>query len=359
MRFLLILLLWILTLPVEASEAYRGTQFIAVTNFSGFGVTEDNDSLLFRSKPIPSAVNWNELILSWNYTGQNEKGLEFQVKVHYPNHATKWYSLGKWANQPYPFPRESLKNQRDEDGNVLTDTLRMVRHGGEVEVKVTFKGKEASIEDLKLLGLSFTDTTAAPGTLPPQKNVWGKVLQVKERTQADYPEGISSWCSPTTTSMLLSFWSAKLQQPELDYDVPEVAKGVNDPNWPGTGNWSFNMAFAGSHEGIRAYVTRFSDVSELEAWIGQGIPVGISVSYGLLKGETEKGNGHLVVCIGFTSKGDIVVNDPGRRQVRQIYKREDLVRAWAESEKTVYLVYPVGAEVPKDRFGHWLGTIRY
>jgi hypothetical protein len=190
--------------------------------------------------------------------------------------------------------------------------------------------------------------------LAPNKAVWGKILTVKERSQANYAQGISSWCSPTTVSMLLSFWSAALKRPDLDHDVPEVAASVNDPNWPGTGNWPFNMAFAASHSGMRAYVSRLSDVSELEEWINAGIPVGASVSYGWLRGKPERGNGHLVVCIGFTENGDPVFNDPGRSHVRQIYKRADLEKSWAESEHTVYFVYPEGTKAPHDRFGHWV-----
>ena len=85
----------------------------------------------------------------------------------------------------------------------------------------------------------------------------------------------------------------------------------------------------------------------------KSIPVAVSISYGYLKGRNEKANGHLVVCIGFDEKGNIVVNDPGRSQVRQVYLRENLIKAWAESENTVYIVHPEGAKVPKDRFGHW------
>ena len=84
-----------------------------------------------------------------------------------------------------------------------------------------------------------------------------------------------------------------------------------------------------------------------------GLPVAVSVSYGLLRGKPERGNGHLVVCIGFTENGDIVVNDPGRSQVHQVYRRENLIRGWAESHNTVYLIYPEDRSVPLDRFHHW------
>jgi hypothetical protein len=260
--------------------------------------------------------------------------------------------MGQWSAVPGKRPRESMKGQRDEDGTVATDTLKMKKQGGSVRVIISLSTPDAN--GLELLALAFSDSTADPTPLAPNKSPWGKVLAVKERSQANYPEGISEWCSPTSVSMLLSCWAARLNRPDLDHDVPEVAAGVNDPNWPGTGNWPFNMAYAASHRGMRAYVARFSDISELEDWVEAGIPVAVSVSYGLLRGKTERGNGHLVVCIGFTEEGDPIFNDPGRSKVRQIYKRADLARGWAESERTAYLVYPEGTETPKDRFGHWI-----
>ena len=145
---------------------------------------------------------------------------------------------------------------------------------------------------------------------------------------------------------------------KIFHTVPDVARYVNDPEWPGTGNWAFNMAFAGAHNGLHAYVTRLSDVSELEEWIGCGVPVAVSVSYSALRGEPKPDSGHLVVCVGFTKTGDIVVNDPGRSQVRQIYTRPNLVRAWRHSENTVYLIYPQNHSMPPDRFGHWLQSTR-
>ena len=54
--------------------------------------------------------------------------------------------------------------------------------------------------------------------------------------------------------------------------------------------------------------------------------------------------------------GDVVINDPGtnpKKSVRHIYKRKDVIHAWAQSYNTVYLVYPVSAQLPKDRYGQW------
>jgi hypothetical protein len=69
-------------------------------------------------------------------------------------------------------------------------------------------------------------------------------------------------------------------------------------------------------------------------------------------------DGHLIVCVGFTDKGDVVTNDPGisvRRNVRarRVYLREKVANAWKKSKNAVYLSYSETAKVPADRFGHW------
>jgi hypothetical protein len=204
--------------------------------------------------------------------------------------------------------------------------------------------------------VSLLETRATPAPLKPNRRAWGTTLAVPYRSQVDYPEGVQSWCSPTSTAMVLAFWAQRLRRPDLDLDVPVVAQGVNDPKWPGTGNWPFNTAFAGALPGMRACVARLSDVAELEDWIQSGLPVVVSVSYDVLRGKPKPsaGDGHLVVCIGFTSQGDVVVHDPGTRNgARRTFPRADLSKAWATSHNTVYLIYPQTARLPKDRWRHW------
>jgi hypothetical protein len=136
--------------------------------------------------------------------------------------------------------------------------------------------------------------------------------------------------------------------------VPAIADAVYDAKWAGTGNWPFNTAYAGSFRGIRAYVTRLSDLSEVEDWVAADMPVVLSVCADRLNHRGPGPNGHLVVCVGFTETGDPVVNDPGvSSNIRRVYPRRDLIYAWAHSRNAVYLIYPEDAEIPKDRFGHW------
>ncbi len=355
MRLAALIALSLLLSRAEAAESCGGAQFIGWTNFAAFARESGSSGLVLASPETQPSIPWNELIVSWNVRGAATNGFSIEAQVVYPDHVTRWYQMGRWALDPAVYPRESVQGQRDEDGSVATDTLRLQRSGGAVRVRVVLAG-QGDPAALRFLGLAFCDTAYASAAPSVRSHGLAISLEVPERSQADFPEGINAWCSPTAVSMLLAFWARELGRPGLDHPVPEVARGVDDPKWPGTGNWPFNMAFAGAQAGLRAYVARFSDVAELESWVASGIPVAISVSYGLLKGESRPGNGHLVVCAGFTESGDLVANDPGRKKVRQIYRRENLVKAWRDSHNTVYLIYPEDRRVPADPFGHWFAS---
>jgi len=330
----------------------RGAQFIGFSHFPSFKKVQTDGESILTSREIVTRLKADEVVASWNVMNPVGAYLKCEVRAIYPGHKTKFYNMGLWSNDPPRHPRESVANQKDEDGDVLTDTLVLKIPCEKFQIRLTL-GEGDSETELKFLGLSFLDSKATPSALPATRAAWGKLIPVPERSQMLY-EGGKSLCSPTTVSMMLSYWSHELKWPELDRDVPDVVKGVYDPIWKGTGNWSFNTAFAGSFKGLRAYVTRLTDLSEVEDWIARGIPVGLSVSYNKLRGIPGPPGGHLVVCVGFTSDGRVILNDPGTIQnVQKTFSRADVIAAWANSRNTVYLVYPENAHVPKDRFGHW------
>jgi hypothetical protein len=337
----------------------RGCQFLGWEHFEAWESAEAADGLsrTLTSPPVPAALDWNEAVLSWNAETPPGTGLKFELRRVRPAPASAWYVMGFWAAEPTATrPRQSVRGQKDADAEVETDTLVLSAPAREAQIRVTFTAAESGLRPrLKFLGLSLRDNRAQPAPLPPNRAAWGRELAVPERTQVIYPEGVSAWCSPTSLSMLLAYWGAQLQRPELVLEVPAVARAVHDPEWPGTGNWSFNAAFAGSFPGLRAYVTRLSDVAELEDWVAAGVPVAVSVSYNLLRGQPrDRSDGHLVVVRGFTDTGAVVVNDPGTgRDIRRVFPRENLARAWAVSGHTVYLVHPENHPRPADRFGHW------
>jgi hypothetical protein len=339
--------------------AGEGPGFVAITNFSGFKRSAGpraNQTMLV-SPELKTPIPWNELVISWNASTPPGTGLQIEARAIHAGRATQYYSLGYWCEDTTGQRRESVTGQRDEDGDVKTDTLVLKLPADRLQLRVSLFGTdERTFPRLKLIGLSLLDSTAAFIPQLPNKAAWGKSLPVPERSQLSHPGG-REWCSPTAVSMVLAYWSAVLKRTELDVDVARVAAGVFDPSWPGTGNWPFNTAFAGRFEGMRACVVRLADVAELETLIAARVPPIVSVSYDALHARLpDKGNGHLVVCAGFTANGDVVINDPWANfekgdTVRQVVSRENFAKAWRHSRQTTYFIRPENWPVPES--GRW------
>jgi len=335
------------------------SRFVGLDDFSRFTrlpSTEGQTVLL--SPPIQAGISWDQLVVSWNAIAPAGTFLRVEASAISSNRPTWFYTWGVWSPDNQAQPRSSLRGQKDADGNMATDTLILTKPVEAAQLRVTLGGENGAMPVLKFLGLSFCNTKVSPTTRPPNRAAWGKIIPTPEHTQHGYV-GEKGWCSPTSLSMDLARWAEILHRPEMNLDVPTVVAGVYDNGFGGTGNWPFNTAFAGSFSGIRSYVTRLDDLSEVEDWIASGIPVILSARWDwLLPGRPDDPAGHLIVCIGFTENGDVVVNDPATRlergeTVRRIYKREDVAHAWTKSHHAVYLVYPEGANIPEDRFGHW------
>ncbi len=339
----------------RADSAGYAPRFLAFTSFSRFHKSAGSHphQTVILSPELKTPIPWDELVVSWNAIVPPGTGLKFEARAIYPDRATRYYTLGYWAEDARQQRRESVRDQKDDDGEVKTDIMVLNHLADRLQLRVTLFGASDHIMPrLKLLGLSLLNSRVSLTPQSGTKLAWGQALAVPERSQLSY-QGGRDWCSPTSVSMVLAYWAEVLQRAELDADVPAVAAGVHDRNWPGTGNWPFNMAFAGRFEGMRGCVTRLADISELEMLVAARIPPVVSVSYDLLHGwSPDRGNGHLVVCVGFTEQGDVVVNDPwadfkkGDR-VRQVVLRENFVKAWRHSRQTAYLIRPERWALPK------------
>jgi hypothetical protein len=335
-------------------------RFVGLHRFDDFKIeAESATERTLISPTIRAPIAWNELVVSWNTVMPSNSWLKLEARGVYTNSETKYYALAQWSADAPDHPRESFPRQADADGEVRADTWLLKRSGAGVQLRVSLgRTNGGALPELKFMGLSFLDTQLQPDPPKSEHRAWGRIIATPERSQLAYPQE-KGWCSPASLSMVLSRWGEVLQRPELKLDVPEVAAGVYDPEFGGTGNWAFNAAFAGGFPGMRAYVARFSDLAEVEDWIEAGIPVVLSAPWNLLNpGRNGSGLGHLVVCIGFTETGDVVINDPATnlqkgQKVRHFYPRENVIKAWKHSHNTVYLVYPEGARIPADPLGHW------
>lgn len=335
------------------------SRFVGMDDFSKFARSKnENGETVLVSSEIRPGITWNQLIVSWNADAPAGTFLKVEARAISPVRTTKFYTLGNWSPDDKIFPRSSLRNQREAGGSVDTDTLILTQPADAAQIRVTLGETNGAMTVLNFLGVSFADTRVPPAVRPPNRAAWGKIIATPERSQNGYPNA-NGWCSPASLAMVLARWSEILDRPEMNLAVPEVAAKVYDDDFAGTGNWPFNTAFAGSFRGMRSFVTRFDDLSEVEDWIAAGIPVILSARWDWLSpGRPQDSEGHLIVCIGFTENGDVIVNDPAARldrgePIRQIYQRADVIHAWSKSHNTVYLVYPPNSKIPENRYGHW------
>lgn len=351
--------------PMAAARERRGRAFYGFSDLTKWerktpvGANAPAGLTSLTSPLFPVDVPANEIIVSWNADAPAGTGIVVEARAVCGEQTTKFYTLGLWSKDGGTYPRASVNGQRDADGDVRTDTLALNKPATALQIRVTLQGKaDETPPTLKFVGVSAADTRAAQLPLEANRAVWGKEIVVPPKTQLGYPGG-SGWCSPTSTSMTLAFWARSLHRPELDVPVPDTAHAIFDKVYNGTGNWPFNTAYAGAFPGIRAYVTRLSDIRELEDWVAIGIPPVVSVSYDLLKGKAQDNDpGHLMVCDGFTKDGDIVLNDPAHHPekgeaCRRVFPRANFLRGWGRSKFLVYLIYPEGAKLPADTYGHW------
>jgi hypothetical protein len=288
-------------------------------------------------------VNADTAIASWNASTPENTFLEVEIRAQIGTHWTRYYKIARWNNdgEKYSFALES-----DADGRVSTDTLKLKHAARGLQLRISFHtsvtGISPTLTGLALVSsLSSQHFTAAK--TKSNRKAWGLELVVPVHSQMIYQGGGEVWCSPTSVTMILGYWDAKLNTNLAD-TVPEAAKAMWDTVYDGSGNWAFNMAYASS-KGLKAYVHRLSSLAQAESYISKGIPLALSIAWGV--GELEgahitKSGGHLVVLRGFTKSGDVIINDPAAKTdagVRTVYQRAQLERAWiGHSGGVVYVI---------------------
>ena len=307
---------------------------------------------------------------SWNASTPSGTWMRLQMQVRSGGSWTKWMDMGAWSSRTDTVRRHSVDGQRSGSWRVYTDTLqsvgtvfadayryRLVLYTKKRGVTPTVRGVFVTASDSYRNGESLG--------IPPLKDAWGKSLAVPARSQMIYKNGGEVWCSPTSTSMVMAYWSNKTGRKSLNQTVPAVARGTYDYTYRGNGNWPFNTGYASAF-GLRASVNRFASIEQVERWTDVGIPVIASIAWNnnssgtrLTGAPIPVSSGHLVVIRGFTRSGDVRVNDPaagGNSGVPRTYNRAEFSRAWLKNPNSsggvVYLLYPKGHYTPGSYAAH-------
>jgi hypothetical protein len=291
----------------------------------------------------------DELIPSWNAVTPTGTWVEILVRVELDEHWTKWYNLGIWASGSETIQRHSVLSPGDRDAYVAVDTL-MIGAKKAVVSAYQLRVRLFSVDGVAAPGVRYLSaaysTTPVKNSPPSAGNpaYWNTSLAVPECSQMVYPDGGNVWCSPTSASMIASYWENFAGS--CAHGVKAAVAGIYDWIYDSTGNWPFNTAYVAT-QGLQASVRRLSSMEEIEAWVAQGVPVAISFAWGrrqLTGAAMNTSAGHLAVVVGFDSQGNPIVNDPAAAsdgEVQRTYLRSELEPLWlGSSGGTVYLIKP-------------------
>ena len=307
------------------------------------------------SPEVPSAFPYKSAIASWNASTPMGSWIEVQFRAKYAERWTKWYVLGIWAADTSTVTRHSVQDQKDSDGSVADDTFiapAEARPTDKFQLKLRLFSVNGTVSP-RVRNAAVAYSTAIPKAAAVSAGnpaLWNCSLDVPQFSQMVYPDGGSVWCSPTSTSMVLSFLENYKGEPAPR--VHTAVDGVYDWIFDGHGNWPFNTAFASTF-GYEGYIARFTSLAKAEEFIAAGVPVIMSIAWkkgDLTNADLDQTNGHLVVLVGFDAQGNLIVNDsasPANETVRRTYLRSEFEPLWLKaSGGTVYLIYPQGALVP-------------
>ncbi|WP_343900545.1 peptidase C39 family protein, partial [Nocardioides aquaticus] len=314
------------------------------------------------------------LIPSWSAATPRDSVVEVEVRGRTADGRTSsWDLMARWAAGDQHVRRTTVAGQGDDLARVDTDTWTVTAAGGVTayQLRVRLLRREGQRATPRLEAVGAMASRLPAGTPAPTQpgDVRGRVLDVPRYSQmihqGHFPQwggGGEAWCSPTATSMVLSYYDALpgrrasswVPDGHRDPWVDVAARATYDHGYDGTGNWAFNTAWAASRlGGGEAFVTRLTGARQAERFIAAGIPLIASVTFG--PGELDGAPigstaGHLLVIVGFDAAGDVVVNDPAASSasgVRRTYDRAQLERAWlTRSGGLVYVLRDADHPLP-------------
>jgi hypothetical protein len=332
---------------------------------------------VWESPVVESPFAATELIPSWNARTPPGTWLHIEGRVGEGDAWEPWFTVARWAEDDpageSPITRTTVRDQDFDAGHVETDTwLTEDGHGVDRwQLRVTAlarPGDEIAWPVVTLVAAAASRFAIAPDEPMSAPVGRGHEVAVPPHSQrlhvGTFPEwdnGGQSWCSPTSTTMVLQHWGLAPKPDEVawvGHDVdPEVVHAVRrvfDRSYGGAGNWAFNTAYAGARD-LRAYVTRLRDLTEAESFVEAGVPLVVSVTFreDELDGAGYSTQGHLLTVVGFTPEGDVVSNDPNSHrvasndEVRTVYRRDQFERVWLGSNGGLtYVMHPRDVSLP-------------
>ncbi len=307
---------------------------------------------VWTSPWVAPGFGFTELIPSWQATTPGDSWVEVKARVQAADGSTgSWDTVARWTSGTRGIRRTTLGSQDDDLARVATDTVKVADPAGatgwQLKVQLVRRQGTKAAPSLDRVGAMASRVAPRGATSQPGPGA-GTVLDVPTYSQmthrGHYPQwgnGGEAWCSPTSLAMVLDFYGVLPEAARsfggghTDAVVDHTAQQVYDHGYRGTGNWAFNTAYAGTLL-PRTRVTRLPDLRAAEEHVAAGTPLIVSVAFGpgqLPGAPISSTAGHLMVVVGFTATGDVVVNDPAASSnagVRRTYPRAQFEQVWLD-----------------------------
>jgi hypothetical protein len=273
-------------------------------------VTPAAQRTIVRTRPATSAV------VSWNTTA--ERGRIDLTVYRADGQVSTWLPYVEFA----PESRRSLSG-RDDVAQIAIDVVRSNVPIVAIEVRSDAPLDAIAVSTPVHRRASVPATVYATLDVPPLSQYL--VTHPQER----------GWCTPASLAMLLAYWGKP-------HNLTEAVRAVYDERYGGTGNWTFNVAYA-SRFGLRAALTHLAGLDHAAKFIAAGIPLALSFSWGsgdLPGAALDHSDGHLAVLRGFTRHGHPQLNDPAQADIVTTYDRKALERVWQAHGGAAFATVP-------------------
>lgn len=290
---------------------------------------------------------FNRAVLSANLKNPPAERVILQLRVECGGAWSLWHTMlrgkdGKWTSQ---MNKGDAFGKIDIDTFIVYDPKTATAFQVRVLTNIATNSGDANISDfVRSIGVTHYLKDKTPRTEGTRMLcgthmgfIFGRELDVKPRSQTtEDPKIASRICSPTSLAMVIEFFGKKLE-------TAEIAKEVYDSVSDLYGNWSVNVAVAGRHIG-EAFAVHCDSLNTIEDEIALGRPVILSHSWKageLTNAPIPASPGHLIVVIGFTNEGDLIVLDPaaGPGDVRRVYRRNEIFHTWQNNGSGIVYLF--------------------
>ncbi len=300
---------------------------------------------IFVTPIVTVDETFSRLVASWNILTPDDTYavIEAKVKVKGDNWSD-WYTMGTWgtgidsASKSCPPQKETRFFAVDIDTFVITHPAGADQY--QLKITLVSPAGDKTPYLYRVGAVAYKD--ARSEKVSTKLSTVEKELPVPMKSQMDEDDAIKNVvCSPTCLAMVLSYWGH-------DEPVASVARNVFDNGARIYGNWSFNVAYAGSL-GYKSYVDHYADLEGIKLQILRGVPVIASIRFKegeLTNAPIKSSNGHLVLVRGFKTVDGIeyvIVNDPAAKGelVRREYPAREFEKVW---RGIVYITEPKSDE---------------